>query len=296
MGKRIFITGGTGVNGGHLLNKLREKDCEVLVLTIEENYEFSSKNINALYGNLSKPEEWKDKLKEFKPDTVIHFAWGGIPYDYGPEMSIKNLRNSLNLILVLSEINCPRIISIGTCWEYGKNQGVLKESDSIKPSKPIALAKNSLHQMIDELAKEKGIISIWARFFYVYGPGRKETTLIPYIINCAKNNKDPELKNPFGSYDFIYSEDVANALLMIIEEGNKSATYNIGSGKSTSILDITKIIYRQLNIPCNLRTYEADERLYDNFWADISKIKREIGWEPKIILEEGLLNMVKQNE
>ena len=146
---------------------------------------------------------------------------------------------------------------------------------------------------INEIAKEKDINFIWARFFYVYGSGREKTTLIPYIINSIKNNKKPEIQNPFSKYDFVYSEDVADALSMIIEKGNKSAIYNIGSGKSTNILDFVKIIYNELNIPYDLKFHKSNNQSFDNFWADISKIKKEIGWEPRISLEEGIKKTIE---
>lgn len=284
---KIFLTGGTGFNGSNLLKRIEDTN-KILLLTRQQNYKSFSKNVDFVYGDLSDVSTWENKLEKFMPDAAVHLAWDGIPNDYSPEMSAKNLRNSLNLMISLSKIECSKIIVSGTCWEYGRKEGELDETIEPKPFKPLAIAKNSLYQMTKELVKEKNIDLIWARFFYIYGSGRGKITLVPYIINSIKKNQKPEIKNPFSKYDFVYSEDVADALSMIIQKSDKSAVYNIGSGKSTSILDISKMIYDKLNIPYNLEFHKQDNKHFDNFWADIKKIKNEIGWEPKISLEDGI--------
>ncbi|MDO8623495.1 MAG: NAD-dependent epimerase/dehydratase family protein [archaeon] len=284
---KIFLTGGTGFNGKYLLDLL--KDEEVLLLTRKRDYASPRENVKALSGDLSNTEEWRKELERFSPDVTVHLAWDGIPYDYGEKISEENLRNSSNLMSVLFDIGCPKIVAAGTCWEYGKNQGQLDEENITHPIKPIAIAKDTLYKTTKEIASEKGVDFLWARFFYVYGAGRKETTLIPYLVNCAIKNEKPDIKNPFSSYDFIYVEDVANAMFELVKNGRGIESYNIGTGKSTSILDVSKIIYSSLNLnsPFDNMTFPEGES-FDNFLADISKMKHHLNWEPRFSLEDGI--------
>ncbi len=295
---RVFITGGTGFIGKNVVNQLEKEGFSILLLTraSKENI-FSiikSKKVDIVSGDLSDINKWETKLKQFKPDTTIHLAWEEIP-DYGVETSIKNLKYGLNLFEELAEIGCKKIICTGSCWEYGKNQGKISEDLPVKFSNAFTAAKNALHWLGREIAKENNIQFIWTRLFYVYGPGQRVNSLIPYIIKCVKEGKKPKIRTPSVRNDFIYVKDVAKAIVAILENCNQSTVYNIGSGYSTSIQDIVKIVYSELNLQYKpkdkvFKSYNID---FDYFWADISKIKKEVGWEPKITIEEGIQKIIE---
>ena len=283
---RVFLTGATGFIGRYVLKHLEKEDYNILLLTraSKENFSsiISSKKVDIVSGNLSDINKWEAKLKQFKPDTTIHLAWEGIP-DYGVNKSIKNLKYGLNLFEELAEIGCKKIICTGSCWEYGQNQGKISEKLPVKFSNAFTTAKNAVHCLGREIAKENNMQLIWTRLFYVYGPGQRENSLIPYIIKCVKEGKELKIKTPSARNDFIYVEDIAKAIVAILEKYTQSTVYNVGSGYSTSIQDIIKIIYNELNFKHKSKDdlSKTEKIYYDNFWADISKIKKEIGWEPK---------------
>jgi nucleoside-diphosphate-sugar epimerase len=258
---KIFITGPTGFIGKYVVEKLREdKNNELFLLS----------------KDLADIENWKTEVKNFKPDAAIHLAWEGLP-DYGAKNSIKNLNYGLNLMNFLAEINCKTVIMAGTCWE------VLPQ-----PVNAMSAAKTALHWLGEEIAKEKNMNFIWARFFYVYGPGQREDSLIPFLIRCKKNGDKPKIKTPEAKKDFIYVGDVAEALSKIIKKGKKRAIYDIGSGKLTGVQEIAKIIFPDFKIK-KLKKDSAGSPL-----ADISKIKKEIGWEPETGIKEGIKKIIKQ--
>jgi len=294
---KVFVTGGTGFIGPYVIRELSKRGHHLLLLL--EKPEAQTRKLNLpkevkfVKGNLSNINSWKNTVKNFKPDTAIHMAWEGIP-DYSAEMSIKNLKYGLNLFKELAELGCKKIICTGSCWEYEQNHGKLSENLPVRPSNAFTVAKNALHLLGREIAKEKNIQFIWTRFFYVYGPGQRENSLIPYIIKCVKEGKRPEIKTPSARNDFIYVEDVAKAIVAILEKCNQSNVYNIGSGYSISIQDIIKIVYNELNLQYNTKDklFKSPNIPFDNFWADISKIKKEIGWEPKINIGEGIKRVI----
>ena len=134
---------------------------------------------------------------------------------------------------------------------------------------------------------------IWTRFFYVYGPGQKETSLIPYLIKCVREGKTPEIKNPNAKNDFIYVEDLAEALAELVENKVKTNVYNIGSGKLTAVQDVVKIIYENFKLePKKKDTAPGSTDIYSDFFADISKIKKDAGWQPKTTIEQGIKNTI----
>lgn len=287
---KIFVTGATGFIGTHLVRKLQNERHDLLLLTQKsENLSYNEhlEKVKIVTGNLSDISGWKNELKEFQPDATIHMAWEGIP-NYGAKTSIKNLKYGLDLFTMLGELGCKRVISTGSCWEYGQNHGRLQEDMIPKPSNAFTIAKNALHLMGKEIAKENDMIFIWTRLFYAYGPGQKEISLIPYLINCARTGKTPEIKNPSARNDFIYVEDVVEAISMVMKNCRQSAVYNIGSGYSTGVKDIIKVVCDYYNFQYGSMPAHPNSEMFVDFWADISKIKTDIGWEPKIGIREGI--------
>jgi len=258
---KIFITGGTGFIGKHVVEKLREdKNNELFLLS----------------KNLADIASWKKEVEDFRPDAAIHLAWEGLP-DYSAKTSIKNLNYGLNLMNLLAEIGCKTVLMAGTCWELLP-----------QPLNAFQAAKNALCRLGQEIAKENNTNFIWARFFYVYGPGQREDSLIPSLVKCRKIGNKPEIKTPKTKNDFIYVEDVAQALSMIIKKSKKSAVYDIGSGELTGVQDVVKIIFPDFKIK------RAKNIFIKGLRADISKIKKEIGWQPKTGIEDGIKKMIKQ--
>ena len=294
---RVFLTGATGFIGRYVLKLLEKEDYNILLLTRASKENFSSimksKKVDIVSGNLSNINKWKNTLIQFKPGAAIHLAWEGIP-DYGVKTSIKNLKYGLNLFELLAEIGCKKIICTGSCWEYGQNQGKISEDLPAKSSNAFTTAKNALHLLGREIAKENNIQFIWTRLFYVYGPGQRENSLIPYIIKCVEEGKELKIKTPFARNDFVYVEDVAKAIVAILEKCTQSTVYNVGSGYSSNIQDIINIIYNELNFKHKSKDdlSNSEKICSDNFWAYISKIKKDMSWEPKISIHEGIKNMI----
>lgn len=290
---RIFITGGTGFIGRFILKKLSHGKNKLLVLTRYPEKIKNSKYVRPLKGDLSGNGNWAKKLKDFKPDAAIHLAWEGIP-DYGIKNSIKNLNQGLSLFQILAETGCKKIISAGSLWEYGNQTGKISETDRTLPFNTFTASKNSLNYLGREIAKENGIDFIWTRIFYVYGPDQKSTSLIPYLINSLSNNKTPEIRNPEAENDFIYVEDVADAILTLLKSDSVSGEYNIGSGKLSSIKNIIEII--SSNLKTKIGFDQGDKKQLDkisSIYADISKIREDTGWSPATPIKQGIEKTIR---
>ncbi|MBT3297528.1 NAD-dependent epimerase/dehydratase family protein [archaeon] len=287
---KIFITGGTGFVGKPVIERLNESGDEILILSRKKNL-FNNDKIKVINGDLSSIDNWKDTLKEFNPELTIHMAWEGIP-DYSSEMSIKNLNNGLNLYKVLADIGCKKIITTGSCWEYGEKQGIMLEDRPPKLNNSFISAKNSLYNLGKEIAKENQQEFVWARLFYVYGPGQNEHSLLPQIVHKISKGEDIQIKTPYAKNDFIYVNDVAEAIYSLTRNCI-SGIYNVGSGKSTEIKEIVNIVYNHFKFNMIYSPEKQDNKFLQetNFWADITKINNLTGWTPKISINEGVKKM-----
>lgn len=254
---KIFITGGTGFIGQPLVKKLQERGHSLKLLSC----------------NLSETEKWKKEIEEFKPDACVHLAWEGLP-DYGIEMSKKNIKYSLDLFSFLKEMGCKTVLSVGSAFEKTNPEDIFPVAKKIVNFWGKAVIENF----------------IWARVFYVYGPGQRETSLIPYLINCAKKGEKPEIKNPLAQNDYIYIDDVAEALALLLEKSEKSGEYDIGWGKLISNQEIINIIAEELNQQDWKKELADSQNNVSGYHAEISYLKRV--WQPKINIQEGIQKMI----
>lgn len=288
---KVFVTGGTGFIGQHVLRQLRRRGHDVFFLT--RAAASSQKALPPLKGSLEHIGAWEKKLKAFHPDAVIHLAWEGIP-DFSAPMCAKNLAQGAELFRIVSEAGCRKIVAAGTCFEYGNVTGKINEADPVALEKAFIVAKHSLQLMGEAIAREKGMDFIWLRPFYVYGPGQRPGSLIPSIIRAAREGVPADLKMPLARNDFVYVSDVAAAFVAAVELGQGIQTYNVGSGKLSSVKDITKIVYDALGRK-NVYDLFVDEfkgALSDGFYADIARTRRALKWQPTIDIRKGIMEML----
>ncbi|MBU6500565.1 MAG: NAD(P)-dependent oxidoreductase [Patescibacteria group bacterium] len=283
---KIFITGGTGFVGRPIVRLFLRAGHSVIVLTRDTRRAADifthNRKLRFIKGDLSIPTILKSKIKKFKPDVCVHLAWAGIP-DYGIDMSLKNMKEGINLLRILSEIGCKRIVCSGSCWEYGPaSTGKFKEDLGLFPSTPFTAAKTAVHWFGKDIAKNVGIEFVWARIFFVYGPGQKSLSLIPQLVKRKNNGLVSKLNNPLGGNDFVYVEDVARAFykLATLRLRSQYELYNIGSGKMISNARIANIVYGN-------RVLREPGRPV-GFCADISKIKKDTGWRPRFNIVRGV--------
>lgn len=284
---KIFLTGGTGFIGTHLTARLLQGGHELLLLSREERKE--EKNLHYVKGDLQNEDEWKERMREFKPDAVAHLAWEGIP-DANEELAKKNLENSLTLIKIAGEVGCKTFLGTGSCLEYGGLKGRVREKDLGTPPNPLYKAKAELYKKGKDVAERLGVKFIWARPFYVYGPGQKKESLIPQLIATFKKGEELKLQNPDAANDFIYVRDAADALARLLEKNAPAGAYNIGSGKITSVREIVRTVAKELHIP--EPELPPPGTPFQTFFADIQKIKEATGWRPTTKLEEGIRTMI----
>ncbi|MCL4457667.1 MAG: NAD(P)-dependent oxidoreductase [Nitrospirae bacterium] len=295
---KIFITGATGFIGRHAVSLLTQNNHDLMLLIRRHGQNpfitaADNKQISVVYGDLSDIEGWRKFFIEFKPDALLHIAWEGLP-NYGIEMCRLNFNHGLNLFLMAAKAGCGTIMSIGSCWEYREKKGALHENSTIDSTKAFPAFKNALRITGEAIAREYKIRFYWPRLFFVYGPGQREASLIPSIIRAVSLGETPNIKNYANKNDFIYVEDVAAALVKIIQKKPDGIIYNIGSGFSTAVLDVLSLVYETMGYKKNyIREIKAvDNSMKDDFWADTANIRKDVGWTPNFSLTDGIKNTV----
>lgn len=193
------------------------------------------------------------------------------------------------------EVRCP------ICNEYVIPVAITEE----KPPQNLsvyALSKYDTERMALIYGHAFQIPTVVFRYFNVYGP--RQSLNNPYTGVCAiflsriKNNNPPIVfEDGKQLRDFIYVEDIARANLLALEKAKKTDVYNVGTGNATSLLKIIKIMVDIMDV--NIQPNITEEfRIGDNRhdFSDITKIRKDLRFEPRVSLKEGFKKLVEWSE
>lgn len=292
---RVFVAGGTGFIGIPTVKRLLEQtDHELMLLVIESEQipaflDAYPRRVTVLRGELENLGRWATQLVGWRPEATINLAWEGIPR-YGHDLSMKNFSMTLPFIQLVATTGCRKYVGAGSCWEYGTKVGKLAEESPALYRDTFTSVKNSLHFLGRAICENSGMIFVWPRFFYVYGPGQKEQSLIPTIIRSIGAGEMPKIRTLDAENDFIYVSDIASGLCALLDRCETSGIYNIGTGSPTRVRDIVRIVYEQLGMAApDLGPGEQVEKIC--YYADNSKI-RSLGWRSLHTMEQGIRKLL----
>ena len=216
---------------------------------------------------------WNDLLNH-EPSCVILLAWPGLPNYQSTFHITRNLPACISLVEGLIGRGLQRLVIAGTCYEYGLQNGPLREDQLTNPHNPYAIAKDCLRRTIASLCDSNDISWRWLRIFYPFGQGQNPNSLLPSLQSAIK---DGDISFPLSSgrqlRDFIPVDDVAKQLLFLTSHPSAHGVYNGGSGQAISIREFAEqnICHLRSNIKLDIGHYpdRNDEPLA--FWADMNK-------------------------
>ena len=285
--KKILITGATGFIGSHLIPELSQnhKIVGISKNKIKSFKNFTSSSLDITKSNLRIKNDYSD---------IIHMAaYSDVAYcNLNPVKCYEFNVKSTQKMLEIARKNDSSFVFLSSSHVYGnpKKQPIL-ENSSCNPSTHYASSKRMSEILCETYSKTYGLNIRIARIFSVYGPNSPKSNLIFNIVNQIINNPKIILGNISPKRDFIFISDVIDGLVKITNSKKKKfEIYNLGSGKSISIKnlvhDCSRISNTKLKIVLSKEKSRKNEIM--NVQANISKMKKELNWKPKISLNEGL--------
>lgn len=284
---RIFVTGCSGFIGSYLLPLLVRGGHEVLSLGRGAGTPGAPR---VLRGDLYEADSYRAELVRFRPDCAIHLAWGGLP-DYSLGNCRRNLLAGIDLFEALGQAGCKRIFAAGTCWEYGKLTGAVKESEQGVETGIFAAFKIALHAIGQSCCQADGSRFIWGRPFFVYGPGQRASSLIPSCYRSLSAGSAPAINNPMAVNDFVHVADVADAIRALVESDEASGTYNIGTGRPAAVWEVVNAVAASLGLPPVYQ--DMPPASMTGLWADTGRLEA-FSWRPAMTLEAGIAQTIEK--
>lgn len=277
---KVAISGSKGFIGKNLIEKLKNNKIEYIEIDIENGFDITNKN-----SLLDIPQF----------DVLCHLAAKVfVPYSYkNPfEFYNTNVVGTLNMLEICRKYNAKMVFM--SSYVYGIPQyQPIDELHPIDSFNPYSNTKIIGEQLCKGYFKDYNISSVVLRPFNIFGHGQNPEFLIPLIINQAIDGKI-KLKDPRPKRDMLYVDDLIEAIyLAIFYKETPFEIFNIGSGKSFSVLEITKMVEKAINKKIDIE-FSGETRQAEvlDTIANINKAKEFLKWNPKVNIEEGLKKLI----
>lgn len=237
--KKVIVTGANGFIGSSLIKKMCAKKVSVVALDISfANSRLpKSEYITEVETSLDNVQTLQGKIPEDEYDAFYHFAWQGVngADKANPNIQMKNVQMTINCVTVAKNVGCKKILCAGTIAEQAtKSLPNLKKASG---GMMYGVAKHCTHLMMETYCKNIGLDFVWMQFSNIYGPNNKTGNLVSYTIGELIKGNEATFGPALQPYDFIYIEDLIEAVLRLGENKTSKNCYFIGSGEPRILKD-----------------------------------------------------------
>jgi nucleoside-diphosphate-sugar epimerase len=293
---QVLITGATGFIGANLARDLVHKGHSVHAVVragsdmrrlteIEERMTFHEADLRDL-------SHLRRVVRSCRPETIFHLAAFGVQSRHKDRNLIltDNLQATLNLLEALSDHDYRSFVYSGSSAEYGVKQGPIGEDDPITPRTDYGVAKAACTLLCQSESLRGRPISI-VRIFTAYGPWEAPPRLVPYVMECCRNNMPPRLTSGRQQRDFIHVQDVVELLqVAAMHPAARGRILHAATGRLHSVREVVEHLVdlsgTQVRPQFGVLENRADEP--EAWSASIEVTSALTGWRPRLGLKDGL--------
>lgn len=310
--KKVLLTGAAGFIGAKVAQKLLEQGAEVVGIdNLNDYYPVTLKDQrlrdlqHASFKFLKIDIEDKNSLEDLFAahdfDVVFNLAArAGVRYSMeNPDIYMStNAQGTLNILECMRKKNVPKLVLASTSSLYAGQKMPFREDLEVNtPISPYAASKKAAEMMCYTYHYLYKIDVSIVRYFTVYGPaGRPDMS--PYIFadKILKGEELPVFGDGTQSRDFTYVDDIAAGTILAARPTGYEII-NLGGGNNPkTLLEMISLMEKFTGKTARLRLEDKVKADMDVTWADISKAKKLLNWEPKVSFEDGMRRLVQWHQ
>lgn len=306
--KRYLITGIQGMVGSHLADYLVETRRGLVAgIARERPAALQNHSVQVYSMDMLDYEKVRRCLEEYRPDYIFHLAARTfIPESWNQPLDTfrNNTMAQMNLFQSVVDLRLDPVIHVSSSGAvYGnvpETAVPLREDHPLNPADPYGLSKATQEMIAKQYMNSYGVKTIITRTFNHTGPGRApyyvESSFSKQLVEIEQGLRPAEIVAGDLSVqrDFLDVRDVVRAYVELIESNHFGETYQIGSGRPTSIGELLDILVRLTGLSVRVT---SDPRLHRQsdlpiLYGDSSKLQRAIAWQPCFPLERTLQDLL----
>lgn len=300
--RTLLLTGASGFIGRHAAQALAARGHRVIALSRRPETarrKAAGAGIDWRSCDLLDPEDVERSLREAEADTLVHLAWDVEPGYWHSEANLWWLEASLRLLRAFRAAGGRRVVSAGTCAEYDwADPGIVlkpivESAARFAPRTLYAACKRAFHMALERHAEACGLSAAWGLVFFPYGPAERPERLVPQVTRALLKGERPETTEGSQIRDFLDARD-AGAAFAALAESAVDGPVNIASGHGVAVRAVTELIRAHAAPGAEIAFGALPSRPHDpcRLVADVRRLNREVGFTPRIALEDGIKDAV----
>lgn len=303
MMKNVIVTGANGFIGSTLVNNLLKNGVKVVAIDIS----FAapripdSDQVVKLEVGLDDVEKLKSLIPAGEYNAMYHLAWAGVngPSKADPTVQLNNIQLGINCAQLCKAIGVKKLLCAGTVAEQAVHS--LPNLTQTSGGMLYGVAKHCAHLMLEDYCKNIGLQFVWMQFSNIYGVGNKTGNLVSYTLGELLKGNEATFGPAAQPYDFIYVDDLLEAVYRLGYSETPKACYYIGSGSprilKEYLMKIGELAGMQDKVGIGIRPDDGIK--YDFSMFDTTPLKEAIGDYVGTPFEEGIkktINWLKEQE
>jgi UDP-glucuronate 4-epimerase len=309
----ILVTGGAGFIGSHLCEHLLSDRVNVICLDNFDSFydpNIKIKNVEGVKkkfpeqfevvtGDIRNPDHLQETFRKHQIDLVVHLAArAGVRPSISDPLLYQdvNIRGTIVLLESCKAYGIKNFIFASSSSVYGENQRVpFTEGDlDIQPISPYGATKRAGELLCYSYHHLYGTNIACLRFFTAYGPRqRPEMAIHKFTRLIDRGEKIPIYGDGSSRRDYTYIDDLIDGILGVIRYHKGFEIYNLGESQTTSLKDLIRLIEKAIDKKANIERLEPQPGDVSVTYADITKAKRMLKYQPRVKMEEGIKRFVE---
>ena len=307
MTETVFITGGAGFIGLHVVDQLLEQGYNVRIF--DNMFRGDRDAVNKLIAGgrvelIDQDVRYGGAVHAAMKgaDYVIHLAAVSInksnadPYE---SMDINTI-GAHNVFAAAADHGVKRVVFASSASVYGDPEKLpMHEDDRLNPLTPYCISKRTGEDLLGYYQRRAGLSWIALRFFNVYGEGQKTTayytSVINHFVNRLKNGEAPVIDGEGKqSMDFIHVKDIARAVVLALTSEKDNVPINVGTGIDTTVAELARILIDAVGVDVEPQ-FNPRPVLVSRRAADTARAKEVLGFEPTIEVRDGMTKLIQNS-
>lgn len=293
--RKAVITGAGGFIGRNLTRRLLQENVQVYGIDIEaaQGRILADTGVTPLSVDIGDKKELANILKVARPEVFYHLAWAGVSTDVKNEvgMQVSNIPLAVTVLEACGEAGCKHVIIPGSASEYAYCGRTIDGQNTPAPGDAYAASKAAAQVLCQWYARQHELNLNWLLIGSIYGPGRNDSNILTYTIKALLRGEKPRYTKLEQLWDYIYIDDLIEALYLLGIYGKPDGVYPIGSGQARPLAEYIRQIQAEIapDVPLGIGAlpYKFGSKP-DNSVLDITALRTDTGFAPQVTFKEGI--------